>query len=634
MSIKARLRIAIVALVALVVIAMSALYLYDFTFMTFTGAAERAESIAKDVKGNLADHLQHETEARGLKPVSLDEWKQAWTEIIRSDPSVTAMLKRTLGDSKLVADILVTDDQGQVLAASGPATPGMKLAPIRDFRALEGRSWMENLRDLMTRREDYSTTLPVGISANNQQVVLFNITVLIQSVFLKHDVYPTFKILGLTFASALFIAIFLGSVLPSLMLDPLERVSRSIDMIRAGQFDKAILPLQRESSEFAAVHSKLSLLGEQFRGARQDALELRSNVEQLLEKLEEAVLFFDNTGRLMMAGEAAERMLGKSHEQMIGQGLDDLFPPSTALGGVISKAIETRQSVHDQAVTIARDGSGSNGSGNVRLLVSVEVLRKSPRQDQMGTLVKLRDVDSRRQLERQLDISSRLAAISRLTGGVAHEIKNPLNAMALHLEVLRSRLETEQPEVEVIAREIKRLDNVVKTFLTFNRPIELQAVPIDLDQVVQHVMALVSVHAETKNIQIETKLAGKLWLNGDPDLLKQAILNVVNNGLEAMSEGGKLGIHTEWIGDDCQIRVTDGGPGIPADIQDRIFNLYFTTKPQGSGIGLATTFRVVQLHSGTIDFVSEPGRGTTFRLRFPGMADYHGEAHTSATTSS
>jgi PAS domain S-box-containing protein len=634
MSIKARLRIAIVALVALIVIAMSALYLYDFTFMTFTGAAERAESIAKDVKGNLADHLQHETEARGLKPVSLDEWKQAWTEIIRSDPSVTAMLKRTLGDSKLVADILVTDDQGQVLAASGPATPGMKLAPIRDFRALEGRSWMENLRDLMTRREDYSTTLPVGISANKQQVVLFNITVLIQSVFLKHDVYPTFKILGLTFASALFIAIFLGSVLPSLMLDPLERVSRSIDMIRAGQFDKAILPLQRESSEFAAVHSKLSLLGEQFRGARQDALELRSNVEQLLEKLEEAVLFFDNTGRLMMAGEAAERMLGKSHEQMIGQGLDDLFPPSTALGGVISKAIETRQSVHDQAVTIARDGSGSNGSGNVRLLVSVEVLRKSPRQDQMGTLVKLRDVDSRRQLERQLDISSRLAAISRLTGGVAHEIKNPLNAMALHLEVLRSRLETEQPEVEVIAREIKRLDNVVKTFLTFNRPIELQAVPIDLDQVVQHVMALVSVHAETKNIQIETKLAGKLWLNGDPDLLKQAILNVVNNGLEAMSEGGKLGIHTEWIGDDCQIRVTDGGPGIPANIQDRIFNLYFTTKPQGSGIGLATTFRVVQLHSGTIDFVSEPGRGTTFRLRFPGMADYHGEARTSATTSS
>ena len=627
MSIKARLRIAIVALVALVVFGMSALYLFAFTSTTFADASERADFIAKQVKNNLVDHLQRETAARGLQPSSLEESRLAWTEIIRGDPKVTDMLKRAWGDETLVADILVTDEKGRVLAAAGPTKLGAKIERVHDFEELKVRNWIENLRDLMTRREDYSTTLPIGISGKNQQVVLFNITVLIKSVFLKNNVYPTLKALALAFGAALFIAIFLGSVLPSVMLDPLERVGRSIDMIRAGQFDTAILPL-REASEFAAVHSKLSLLGEQYRGARQDALELRSNVEQLLQKLEEAVLFFDNTGRLMMAGEAAERMLGKSHDQMIGTGLDELFPPSTVLGGVIGNAVKTRQSVHSQPVTISRDGSS-----NVRLLVSVEVLRKGLG-DQMGTLVKLRDVDSRRQLERQLDVSSRLAAISRLTGGVAHEIKNPLNAMALHLEVLRSRLDTEQPEVEVIAREIKRLDNVVKTFLNFNRPIELQARPLDLDEVVQQVLALVSVDAEAKNIHIETELTDKLWLNGDPDLLKQAILNVVNNGLEAMSEGGKLVIRTEWIADECQIRVTDAGSGIAPEIQEKIFNLYFTTKQQGSGIGLATTFRVVQLHSGTIDFVSEPGRGTTFRLRFPGMADYHGEARTSATGTS
>ena len=628
MSIKARLRIAIVALVALVVFGMSALYLFAFTSTTFADASERADFIAKQVKNNLVDHLQRETAARGLQPSSLEESRLAWTEIIRGDPKVTDMLKRAWGDETLVADILVTDEKGRVLAAAGPTKLGAKIERVHDFEELKVRNWIENLRDLMTRREDYSTTLPIGISGKNQQVVLFNITVLIKSVFLKNNVYPTLKALALAFGAALFIAIFLGSVLPSVMLDPLERVGRSIDMIRAGQFDTAILPL-REASEFAAVHSKLSLLGEQYRGARQDALELRSNVEQLLQKLEEAVLFFDNTGRLMMAGEAAERMLGKSHDQMIGTGLDELFPPSTVLGGVIGNAVKTRQSVHSQPVTISRDGSS-----NVRLLVSVEVLRKSPGEDEMGTLVKLRDVDSRRQLERQLDVSSRLAAISRLTGGVAHEIKNPLNAMALHLEILRSRLDTEQPEVDVIAREIKRLDNVVKTFLNFNRPIELQARPLDLDEVVQQVLALVSVDAEAKNIQIETQLTGKLWLNGDPDLLQQAILNVVNNGLEAMSEGGKLEIRTEWIADECQIRVTDAGSGIAPEIQEKIFNLYFTTKQQGSGIGLATTFRVVQLHSGTIDFVSEPGKGTTFRLRFPGMADYHGEARTSATGTS
>jgi signal transduction histidine kinase len=113
-------------------------------------------------------------------------------------------------------------------------------------------------------------------------------------------------------------------------------------------------------------------------------------------------------------------------------------------------------------------------------------------------------------------------------------------------------------------------------------------------------------------------------INGDADLLKQAILNIVNNGIEAMHAGGELTVRTCWDGEDCQLTIADAGPGIAPEIQDRVFNLYFTTKIQGSGIGLATTFRVVQMHSGTIDFVSESGKGTTFRLRFPGMVDYRG----------
>ena len=159
----------------------------------------------------------------------------------------------------------------------------------------------------------------------------------------------------------------------------------------------------------------------------------------------------------------------------------------------------------------------------------------------MGTLVTLRDVESRRQLEQQLDFSSRLAAISRLTGGVAHEIKNPLNAMALHLEVLRGKLDGEQPEIEVIGREIKRLDTVVKTFLNFNRPVDLNYKPIDFNDLVKEVLALVSVDANAKNVALKTVLqAEQLWISGDADLLKQAILNVINNGMEAMTDGGTL----------------------------------------------------------------------------------------------
>jgi PAS domain S-box-containing protein len=627
MSLKARLRIAIVALVTLVVIGMSVLYLYDFTRMTFRAASERAGLVADEVKGNLVDRLDRETAARGIHPGSLQEWKANWTRIVSTDPSIAEMLKRTLANDDLVVGIVVTNDQGNVLAASSPDLVHTTLKPAEDFRDLQAGNWIVNLWDLLTRREDYTTSRPLGVEPYKQ--VLFKITVKISSVLLKRAIQQPLQVLALTFGSALFISIFLGTVLPTVILDPLQRVSRSIDLIRTGQFDTASLPLPREASEFAAVQSKLSLLGQQFRGAKQDALELRSNVEQLLERLEEAVLLFDNSGRLMMAGETAERMLGQGREHLIGRGLEELFPASTVLGNVIVSAVRMRESVHNQAVTIPPEAGGA-----MHLLVSVEILRRAPSQDNIGTLITLRDVESRRQLEVQLGISSRLAAITRLTSGVAHEIKNPLNAMALHLEVLKSKLDGEQPELDVIAREIKRLDNVVKTFLNFNKPVVLQTRPIDLNRVVDQVLALVLLEAQARKVEIETALNGKLWINGDPDLLKQAILNVVNNGLEAMKEGGKLAVRTECGGDECQLTIQDAGPGIAPEIQDRIFNLYFTTKEQGSGIGLATTFRVVQLHSGTIDFVSEQGKGTTFRLRFPGMMDYQGEALTSATGTS
>jgi len=174
----------------------------------------------------------------------------------------------------------------------------------------------------------------------------------------------------------------------------------------------------------------------------------------------------------------------------------------------------------------------------------------------------------------------------------------------------------------------------VKTFLNFNRPVELKYKPIDFNELVKQILALVSIEASAKDVRLDTTLEDQLWINGDSDLLKQAILNVVNNGLEAMHAGGTLTTRTARSGDECLLTVRDAGPGIPLEIQGRVFQLYFTTKENGSGIGLATTFRVVQLHNGTIDFTSEPGQGTTFRLRFPRMVDDERELLTSATATS
>ncbi|HTB16533.1 MAG TPA: ATP-binding protein [Bryobacteraceae bacterium] len=631
MSLKARLRGAIMALVTAVVVVLSLLYLSDFTKVTFGAASDRADLIADQFRIYLENHLSVETAAHGIHPASSEQWEETWTNIVRQDPDIDEMLKATLAKADLALAILVTDDQGNVLASAPLLKDSSNaFAGAEDIHLIEQRWWAKNLWDLITQRENYVSTRPVGLQGSKR--VLFNITVVIRSVLLKHSVEPALKSLLLAFALSLCVAIFLGAVLPSVILDPLQRVSQSIDLIRTGQFGSTH-PDRRESREFADVHSKLSLLDEQYRGAKQDADELRTNIQQLLQQLEEGVLLFDDTGHLLMAGEPAERMLGKTHDEMAGHSAAELFPQSTILGEIIGSALRSGRSIEEQPVTIPRPGLAP-----LRLVVSVQLLRNSSGQEDMGTLVTLRDIESRRQLEQQLDFSSRLAAISRLTGGVAHEIKNPLNAMALHLEVLRGRLDGEQPEIEVIGREIKRLDTVVKTFLNFNRPVDLNYRPIDFNELVKEIIALVSVDANAKNVALKTILQPEqLWINGDPDLLKQAILNVINNGLEAMSPGatmesGALIIRTASDGSQCQLTVSDAGPGIAREIQARVFQLYFTTKESGSGIGLATTFRVVQLHNGTIDFTSEPGKGATFRMRFPKMVDYQGAVFTSATT--
>jgi signal transduction histidine kinase len=249
--------------------------------------------------------------------------------------------------------------------------------------------------------------------------------------------------------------------------------------------------------------------------------------------------------------------------------------------------------------------------------VNIERLQKSAGGKEIGTLVTLRDAETRHQLELQLDVSSRLAAISRLTGGIAHEIKNPLNAMALHLEVLKTKLDATEPEIDVISREIRRLDNVVKTFLNFNKPVELQRQALDLSQLASSLIDLVGPDAAARKIEIETALSEPLWIYGDPDLLRQAVLNVLVNAMDAMKDPGILAVHGTCSDGECLLTISDTGPGIPPEIRDKIFNLYFTTKEAGSGMGLAMTFRAVQLHSGTIDVTGELGQGTTFRLRFP-----------------
>ncbi len=531
-----------------------------------------------------------------------------------TDQSLSRHLEATLASSRTILEIQIVGETGTILASSDPASVGEQARPLPSLDQWSKESPWRQLYDIFTGSADYAHVMPLGVA--EQAAPIFRIRVILSAVLLRHTLDPLVQQLVLMLSLSFLAAVLLAVLASNIAFRPLARVRDSIDRIARGESPVTPSGLRESSKEEAALDSKLKVLGQQFRGAREDAIHLRDNIEHLLERLEEAVLLFDRNDNLIMAGRAVEALLGRGRWEMMGRSLQELFPPSSALGAAVNSAVGFRRPLKD-SVIVERDGQTP-----ARLLVNVEFLEAFPGHENLGTLISLRDAETRREIGTHLDISTRLAAISRLTGGVAHEIKNPLNSITLHLEVLRAKLEGQAPgveqEINVISTEIMRLDRVVKTFLDFTRPVDVSLARVDPVELARETVRLVAPQASARGVEIVVDAEPlHVRLNADRDLLKQALLNVVVNAVDAMHDGGRLQIAVRRVAGDCVLSVADQGAGIPPELRDKVFNLYFTTKGKGSGIGLAMTFRIVQLHNGTIDFTSEPGKGTTFFLRFP-----------------
>jgi signal transduction histidine kinase len=227
--------------------------------------------------------------------------------------------------------------------------------------------------------------------------------------------------------------------------------------------------------------------------------------------------------------------------------------------------------------------------------------------------------------------SQRVMALGRLTSGVAHELKNPLNAMGIHLELIRQQLDpganggrgVDVPaaldHVQMIAASLRRLDEVVQVFLKFTRPDEVQLQPTALDTLLQQVRPIVEAEAGSRGISVEVDCPAELpAIRADAAMMEQAFLNLSLNACQAMPAGGHLRISAGTApGGYVRVRFEDTGVGIVPEHLDKVFNLYFTTKAGGSGIGLSMVYRAVQLHDGEIEVQSSAGQGTTFQILLP-----------------
>jgi signal transduction histidine kinase len=618
---KTKLVLAISSMVFALVAVFSYIYVSKVVRQRTAQAYETADFIAKEIRERAGDVTHVDPAELGVGLDNPEQIERALEERLQRDPGLRTLLNAIVGYSDMVYDASLTDNSGRAIVDTNQDAVNSPVERRPDFDALLSASFLKQLQVVYGAPRVYDHHLPIQREGRR----FGDIRVGISTVFLKREIEPqltravAFSVVAILFSLAL------AASLSNVVLRPLEAIGRRLDLMTSEVPDSTPEPSSTNTDEYGLVNTKIDRLGRQIRDVKEVFSALKENLDQVMESLQEGLMLFTRDSRAVLVSASAERFVGRQRSEILGRPVEGIFADNTKLGSIVLDAFALHHAISQREIEL------ENGR---RIQISLDFI--SERGERIGALLTMRDAESVRRLENEIELSRRLSSIGRLTSGVAHEVKNPINAIVVHLELLREKIHESEPDVrrhvEVINKEIHRLDRVVQTLVDFSRPVELRLHPCDLRRVVDEVVLLASPEAAQQGVEIKTHLGPEsLPIMADIDLVKQAILNVVLNGVQAMPEGGSLQINAVRDQTAAVIEVHDEGPGIPPEIRDKIFNLYFTTKKTGTGIGLAMTYRVLQLHHGSLDFETELGRGSTFRLSLP-MSDVGRDEKTEIAT--
>jgi signal transduction histidine kinase len=608
MRLKTKLVLAITALVFLISGLLSLVYVSELLHAAVKQSYDTNRMVANQVRFALQNALETGLKDRKVDPDNPGQLRSLATEAVRDNAPLQAVLDSVNRYSLTVYDINIGDSQSSTLLSTNPENQDKPLPVRPNYNQILDANPIQLMTEVFGSPRVFDVVVP--LERNGEPFATVHVGV---RTTLLHAVYApwlaeSFTLMGFALGTALVVAFLLGN----LALQPLEEISLQLDYWTAASEAEAEDAAPKQDMP-ARVSNKIEIIGQRMRNVEEVFSALKENLDQILLNLQDGILLFTGDGRAVTI----------DRDAILGLHAREIFDRSTVLGQTLREAF-------DGGITLVQEEITTE-TGR-RIQASVDFIHDDRTNQGLGALVTLHDLESVEEIESELELSRRMAAIGRLTSGVGHEVKNPINAIVVHLELLKTKLgDTSSPAIrhlEVIDAEIHRLDRVVQTLADFSRPVELQLREQDLRPVVAEVLALAAEELSTHNVTLVSRLpASPVLANVDSDLLKQAVLNVIQNGAQAMQGGGRLDVILEESRKTAVLRIADQGPGIPDEIRDKIFDLYFTTKSGGSGIGLAMTYRILQLHHGSVEVQSKMDSGTEFQLRIPLSATDWGRRH-------
>ena len=616
LGLRAKLTMVMTGLVLLSTAVLSLVFLELLLQQVLHDADKRAKDLAQQIFHSAQLALE-DAKAKGMTPASEDP--QETHDYVKRAFEINEALTAQLQQAQFAATIreaTIVDNDGAVMASSDPALSGKLLPKRPPFSQLVQSPFVRQVR-ILAEPGHIEHIYEVGYPFTLRGKPFGEVRVAVSTALLLADIKPRLERWGSIAVLALGLSTFLAALVSGIALAPIRDIAAQLDRISAGEYDPAPTTAKdptESMDELGQMRRKIKQVGQHLRGVHEIFSSLRENMNSVLAGLEDGLILFTRDARAVMVSPAAEKFLGAPASEFLGRRVTQIFP----VGHPLFEALRLEG---DELREMASETDLETQEGRKRVSVSVQEIQGAG--ERMGALLTLRDLDSLESINTQLQVSERLAAVGRITAGVAHEVKNPLNSMRLWLENLKESLPPDQDgataqAVNVLDAEIDRLDAVVKRFLDFARPMDVRLEPTQLAELLREVLEVAQPQLQRAKVEVAQLLPiGIPEVFVDRDLLKQAVLNLVLNAVDAMPGGGQLQLTLSRRGEVAEITVGDTGKGIPPELRQKVFQLFFTTRPGGSGIGLASTFRIVQLHNGSINFTSEVGRGTTFRIELP-----------------
>ena len=609
MGIKAKQVAGVTTLVVVVVAAISTYHLSALMRLSFEETASRGQMLAQAIF-----QRAREVVAQGLT----DPY-----EALRQDGGIRSMIESSTANWPNVTYVAIVNKDGIAVAHGVTSLEGLPLTKQEDFAPLAVGRTLDQFWAVY-----YDRTFEITLPMHDERDEAFGeIRIGVSTTLVRRELRAAVNNAAGAMVIALIISSLFAMLLSQWMLRPIHVIQSGLSRLGRGELDVTLDLKEQEfrdlGSSFEAVSAQLSALG---RGGSVDAAaEARpgaaTDLESVMDNLEDAVALFSPRGELIFCNKAMDSL----HPRAL-----DTLPADSPVKQIVERTLAGRKAQGPISI------SGLDPADTAeRVLVTHAIEDTGGRF--LGAMLVARNIGYLSQVHSTLNYSRKLAALGRLMAGVAHEVKNPLNAMTIHLELLKQKL-ARQPaiagagpdpgfasppdvtkHVDIISKEIRRLDEVLNGFLKFARPDELKLQPVHLASLISDIQTSVAPEAERRHIAMRIDCPNSLpEINADPGMLSQSLLNLALNACQAMPDGGTLKLSCRTAARRrVEIDIEDTGVGIPPEHLGKIFDLYFTTKEKGSGIGLSMVYRIVQLHDGEVEVQSTPGRGTRFRLIFP-----------------